>query len=345
MTASSQRAALDAVHSARPIVARLSADRHKEDLAADILDAWTAVETGLRSLIGGSTLAGQALIRELRQRHFLSLEQANSLAEFNAARERSARTDYTPTEGDVNAVRDAFLKLEAGLMGEPTAPVVSTVPPPPAATAVPIGDGDYLVAQPTRSNPLKLVLGIVGVLAAVGLVWWLVARGGSGGHSASYDEGVKAYAEGRREAAEGAFRKAETDTPKDAMPHVYLSRIERERGNINNANVEAVRAVELEGTNAIALRELASVRFAQGDYEGARKFYVRAITADPTDRVAQGYLSCTLIRMGRVDEGNKWATRAGTGPWSGCVPAAGATAQPGTTPTGNPAVPMTVPRP
>src|SRR3954463_1348921 len=132
MTASSQRAALDAVHSARPIVARLSAERHKEDLAADILEAWTAVETGLRSLIGGSTLAGQALIRELRQRHFLSLEQANALAEFNAARERSARTDYPPTEGDVNAVRDAFLKLEAGLMGEPTAPVVSTVPPVPA---------------------------------------------------------------------------------------------------------------------------------------------------------------------------------------------------------------------
>jgi hypothetical protein len=111
MTAGSQRAALDAIHSARPIIARLSMARDSEDLAADLIEAWTATETGLRSLIGGSSLTGQMLIRELRQRHFLSLEQANALAEFHAARERAARVDYKPTEGDVNASRDAFLKL------------------------------------------------------------------------------------------------------------------------------------------------------------------------------------------------------------------------------------------
>src|SRR5258708_26657933 len=111
-------AALDAVHSARPIVARLSPSRDKEDLAADIIEAWNAVETGLRSLVGGTTLTGQSLIRELRQRSFLSLEQANALAEFNAARERAGRTDYAPTEHDVNATRDAFLKLEAGPVGD-----------------------------------------------------------------------------------------------------------------------------------------------------------------------------------------------------------------------------------
>ena len=93
--------------------------RDSEDLAADLIEAWTATETGLRSLVGGSSLTGQMLIRELRQRHFLSLEQANALAEFHAARERASRVDYKPTEGDVNASRDAFLKLEAGLMGEP----------------------------------------------------------------------------------------------------------------------------------------------------------------------------------------------------------------------------------
>src|SRR3954470_20714669 len=124
MTAGSQRAALDAIHSARPIIARLSMARDSEDLAADLIEAWTATETGLRSLIRGSSLTGQMLIRELRQRHFLSLDQANALAEFHAARERAARVDYKPTEVDINASRDAFLKLEAGLMGEtgPTDP-------------------------------------------------------------------------------------------------------------------------------------------------------------------------------------------------------------------------------
>ena len=47
MTDASQRAALDAVHAARPIVARLNPARDKEDLAADIIEAWAAVETGL----------------------------------------------------------------------------------------------------------------------------------------------------------------------------------------------------------------------------------------------------------------------------------------------------------
>ena len=43
MTAGSQRAALDAVHSARPIVARLNIGGDKEALAADIIDLWTGV--------------------------------------------------------------------------------------------------------------------------------------------------------------------------------------------------------------------------------------------------------------------------------------------------------------
>src|SRR3954469_5346565 len=140
MTAGSQRAPLDAIHSARPIIARLSMARDSEDLAADLIEAWTATETGLRSLIGGSALTGQMLIRELRQRHFLSLEQANALAEFHAARERSGRTDYKPSESDVNAARDAFLKLEAGLMGEaaPAPRPVAGAPAAPARSTVPM---------------------------------------------------------------------------------------------------------------------------------------------------------------------------------------------------------------
>ena len=108
---SAQRAALEALNAARPLVARLGTSRSSEDVAADLIEAWTAVETGLRSLVGGSALSGQMLIRELRQRHFLQLEQANALAEFHAVRERAARTDYQPTEADINAARDAFLKL------------------------------------------------------------------------------------------------------------------------------------------------------------------------------------------------------------------------------------------
>jgi tetratricopeptide (TPR) repeat protein len=340
VTGPSQRAALDAVHSARPIVARLSTARHKEDLAADIIEAWTAVETGLRSLVGGTTLNGQALIHELRQRRFLSLEQANALAAFNAARERSERTDYAPTEADVNAAREAFLKLETGLMGETPASRAAPVPASPSPAPVPPAT-DYVVAVPGRRPTAMIAAGIVGVLLLGVLIWYFTM--GRSSHSA-YDDGVVAYREGRREAAEGAFRKAITDDPKNPMPHVYLSRMEREKGNLNNAQDEARKAVDLGPKNSVALREFASVRFAAGDYDSARRFYLHALDADPADRTSMGFLGCSLIRLGRVDEGTKMIQQhAGTGAWSGCVPAPGATP-----PTGNPAnstVPMTVPRP
>ncbi len=319
MTGAAQRAALDAVHSARPIVARLNIARDKEDLAADIIEAWGAVETGLRSLVGGSALTGQLLIRELRQRQFLTLEQANALAEFHAARDRAGRTDYLPTEGDVNSVREAFLKLESGLMGESvgaSASPAATVPRVMEPAAVPVAAH---ASTPVNARPAWMipVLGAVGLGVVVGLAWYVLAgRGGS----AAYDDGVAAYREGRREAAIGSFRKAAADNPDDPMPHVYIARIEREQGNMSNANAEAVAAVKLGPENGDALRELAATLFAVQNFDGARTFYIRAIKADSTDRVAQGFLGCSLVRLGRPDEGARWIARAGTGAWTACMP-------------------------
>jgi tetratricopeptide (TPR) repeat protein len=337
MSSSAQRAALEALHSARPLVARLGESRSSEDIAADLIEAWTAVETGLRSLIGGSALAGQMLIRELRQRHFLSLEQANALAEFHAARERAARTDYQPTESDINAAREAFLKLEAGLMGgAPTPGAASTMGPVGASRAATVpmdavpargatiaSAGATPVPAPSAGRPgwLLPLLGLVALLVVGGIAWYALA-GRSG--SEAYAQGVAAYREGRREAAAGAFIKATKDAPSDAMPHVYLARMAREAGRLQTAQEEAVKAVSLGPTNALALRELASVSFAQQNFDGARRFYIRALQADPTDKLSQGFLGCSLVRLGRVPEGMNWLQRAGSGPWSSCAPPPGA---------------------
>jgi tetratricopeptide (TPR) repeat protein len=341
MSSSAQRAALEAIHSARPLVARLGESKNSEDVAADIIEAWTAVEAGLRSLIGGSTLTGQMLIRELRQRHFLSLEQANALAEFHAARERAGRTDYTPTDSDVNAARDAFLKLESGLMGvtPPESRVAqgagaapagiaagggatrTTVPMesvPPRGAAEPVGSPAH---TPTAARPRWLVpaLGLFALLVIGGIAWFALA-GRSGG---AYEQGVVAYREGRREAAAGAFIKATKDEPNNPMPHVYLARMAREAGRLSTASEEAVKAVTLGPTNVAALRELASVMFAQQNYDSARSFYTRALKVDPTDVPSLGYLGCSLVRLGRVEEGLKFIQRAGPGPWTGCAPPPG----------------------
>jgi len=345
-----QRAALDALHAARPIIARLDVGKNSEDLAADLIESWNAVETGLRSLVGGSALTGQMLIRELRQRQLLSLEQANALAEFHAARERAARTDYKPTASDVAAARDAFLKLEAGMLGDPASTFApgaprATVPPSTSRATVPLDTAPATPVAgttpvvPVRSGrqPWLPVLAAVVLLLIVGAIAWYALAGRSGS-SKSLQEGVTAYKEGRREAAAGAFIKATKDDPNDPMPHVYLSRMAREAGNLATAQEEAVKAVQLGPNNATALRELASASFAQQNYDAARRFYIRALQVDGTDRLSQGYLGCSLVRLGRLDEGVRWIQRAGTGPWIACAPAPGTvpagTLPPGMTPYG-----------
>ena len=144
-------------------------------------------------------------------------------------------------------------------------------------------------------------------------------------------QGVTAYRDGWREAAAERFRTAANKSPNDPMPHIYLSRMAREANELATANDEAVKAVQLDPNNGAALRELASTLFVQQNFTGARTFYTRAIKADPADRLSQGFLGCSLIRLGRVEEGMRWMQRAGSGSWSSCAPAAGSVEQAGTT--------------
>src|SRR5687767_5245170 len=123
----SARSELDA---ARPILAQLDVSRGPEKAKADLMAVWSAVEAALRSLVGGTTATGQQLIRDARSRQMLSFDQANALVAFDSVREQLARPDYVPTDNDANTARTAFLKLDAGLMGQ------SGGSPQPAVAAV-----------------------------------------------------------------------------------------------------------------------------------------------------------------------------------------------------------------
>jgi serine/threonine protein kinase/Flp pilus assembly protein TadD len=135
-------------------------------------------------------------------------------------------------------------------------------------------------------------------------------------------QGISAYREGRNEVAKERFVTAADEAPNDPMPHVYLSRLARETNDLSTATAEGVKAVRLGPENATALRELATTLYATQNYSGARAFYVRAIRIDPADHTSQGYLGCSLIQLGRGEEGLRWIQRAGTGTWSACVTAA-----------------------
>jgi hypothetical protein len=148
-----QQSALAALRSVSPIAAKLDRSRDGEDRAADILELWQGTETALRALAGGSSLGGQALIRELRQQELISLGQAYALLEFLGARDRANRTTYRASDNDVAVAREGFRQLETGLAAGETEP--PPLPPRPAdatgAAASPYAPGSY--APPGAYTP------------------------------------------------------------------------------------------------------------------------------------------------------------------------------------------------
>lgn len=324
MTGPAQRSARAALDAARPAVARLDAMRGGEDLAADLIETWSAVEAALRTLVGSNALTGQALIREARQRQLIDFDLANTLAEFEASHVRLQNTSYRPTETDVASARNAYLKLDAALVspslgvgnnayGASFEPARRTEP-----ASVPVAETRTVELAPTpaRRRPGWLI-------PVVALVLVLVVVGGyfmfAGNRSSAMQEGVAAYQRGQREIAVSAFNKAVRDNPKDPLPHIYLARMAREVGNFSLASNELQLALQADPSNAIALREMGALLLQQGNNELARRFYVRAVQADPTDKMAQGYLGCSLLRLGRMQEGTNFMNRAGPGPWTSCV--------------------------
>jgi serine/threonine-protein kinase len=136
--------------------------------------------------------------------------------------------------------------------------------------------------------------------------------------NASLSRGVQLWQQRQLAAAEAELGRAATEMPRSALPHVYLSRMSRESGDMPRARAEAARAVQLEPNNAAALREMGSVLLASGNYDLARRFFARALRAAPGDRASMGWLGCTLHRLGQSQQASRWLQRAGQGPWTAC---------------------------
>ncbi|HEY8851577.1 MAG TPA: tetratricopeptide repeat protein [Gemmatimonadaceae bacterium] len=397
MSPQNSQAALTALNGVRPVLTHFETSRNAEDLAADIIDLWTGTETSLQALVGNSSLTGQQLVRGARQAELITLDQAHSLLEFLASRDRANRTSYKPTQADGDAALEGFRALESALTGKapvkrvtPSSPLQAVytprgsqqqrqapVPqPPPSPYAPPSAGGGYrqpstyaarkmsgpptieqpppgsftpaggsgpvgsgglgrsnvehaLAAAQSRSRMPKLSLpGLIG--AAVVLVFivgiWFAFRGGSGG--SGLKAGIDAMSSGQREKARGEFAKAVKDNPNAATPHVFLARISRDEGDLASARAQLDTALRLDPKNAIALREMGLVLFASRQYDLARRFFVRAVQANPQDRAAQGYLGCALMRLGRGQEGTNFINKAGTGAWQTCLQPVSSTAPP-----------------
>src|SRR5687767_11297128 len=233
MASPNLRTASLALDQARPVVARLDIARNPEDVAADIIESWSAAETALRALVGGSGLTGQALVKELRQREQLTLDQTHALLAFLGARDRVARTEYRPTGADVAAAREGFQRLEAAINGGQLAGAMST--PAYAATPVTVDATPVAPVEPRRRFPvLPLVLGLVLLAALGGLGWWMMQGRGS----SAMRDGVAAYRAGRANEARAHFARAVRSDPDAAEPHIFLARMARDEGNLPGAQSE-----------------------------------------------------------------------------------------------------------
>jgi tetratricopeptide (TPR) repeat protein len=354
MTTPNHRTAMAALDAARPLITRLDATRHPEEVAADLIEAWSAVETSLRALLGGSALGGQALVGEVRQRGLLDYRHAHDLLGFLAARDRATRHGYRPDGADVDASRTGFQSLEAALglgIGAPTGvhqAVGAFAPPHAPAPGAPMPNAPYGAGQGARSAPVapaglgtpapdlpveparrrvdfrrpsRSVIAVAAVALAVvlaGAYWWISESRSPRG----LERGVVAYQAGQKDIARREFQAVADDHENLAIPRVWLARLAREDGDLTRATTELQRAIQVEPTSAIALREMGQLLLQSNRPDLATNFLRRAIEADNGDRVAQGWMACALARQGNGQLARSFAQRAGQGDWSGCVNAA-----------------------
>jgi len=268
-------------------------------------------------------MGGSALIREARQRQMLTFDQANALAAFSAVSVRCADGAYSPSDDDLNAVREGFDQFESSLtMAEGAPPQVSQgeAMSTKGLRLSPLGT-PRPVPLPPEPQPWWFLafIGIVIVGALGGIGWLAWSRWGNTALPGGLAAASESYEQGKPEQARSQFEDIVRQDPKNATAHVFLSRIARESGDASAAREHAALAVQADPQSVLALREMAAVLLASRDYELARRFYARVVQAAPDDVSSQGYLGCTLLKLGRIDEGNRWIDRAGPGPWRACA--------------------------
>ncbi len=304
------------------------------DRSAAIIAVWQAVEVALQPFAADHAAMGQMLVRDLRQSNLITMGEGHRLIDLIAVRDRAQQSGYQATDEDVAATHAAVDQLT---VGDPTpAPSMAPVSPPAAA---PVPPAEPVPEPPSAPVPvaatvasgghqgMPVLLVMLGILiAACAGLYYLVSsgrvalpasvRGIMGGSTLS--RGIDAYAAGRVDEARGDFQAAAREDSTAATPHIYLGRIARESKDLMTARNELVIAIRLAPNDAVAQREMGSYLLAAKNPELARRFYVRAVALDASDRAAEGYLGCALVQLHRAGEATSWFARAGAGPWTAC---------------------------
>jgi hypothetical protein len=96
-----------------------------------------------------------------------------------------------------------------------------------------------------------------------------------------------------------------------AQPFVDRAIAAKARGDAATARRELSSALEIAPRHPVALREMGTLMYGVGNYDLARSFLLNAVRADPNDRAAMQGLACSLVRLRRPDDAQRFFDRAG----------------------------------
>lgn len=201
-------------------------------------------------------------------------------------------------------------------------PRVQTSAAPTLTTSAPAGDlrlsSVMRMARGSSGKGGWLVGGLLGALLVLLLAGGAFAARAYFGPNGATRRAIRLYDAGQLDAAHAAFARLASDYPRRPVPRIYLGRIAREQRNYVDAKRELEAAIQLDPGNPVAMREMGSLMYVTGRFDLAERFYRRALDRAPNDALARGYLGCSLLRLGRVGEGQRLRQQAGQGSWSQC---------------------------
>ena len=303
-------------------------------------DQYSLAAVGFQMLTGSVPFDAESLPGVMQHHFFTPPPDINAMrggipaalaAVIRRALAKKPEERYASTRDMVDALDAVPLSAEDRRNGEEalrtlarggTLPRIAASAAPTLREVAPLSDarlsGLFRAARTRMGRRAKTIaLSLAAALVLLVVLAGLAVSGYYGPRGATR-RGIRLYENGRREAAQAIFTRLANDYPQLPVPRVYLGRIARESRQYATAKRELEAAIQLDPSSAAAMREMGSLMFVTGRFDVAERFYRRALGRDPSDHLAQGYLGCSLLRLGRPAEAQVALTAAGSGPWSAC---------------------------
>lgn len=268
-----------------------------------------AADLGVRlSSLAPDEIAADQVLAELRRRDRISLRLAAAVHELTGARDRARRGESHPDDAALAvSVAEA---LEAEVRSAPAEPAArSAEPADPAPPSGAPGREEPAPSHPPARPPgtagwiaVALALLVLGAVA----VWWRGERR----EEATFAEAISRFRSGDLEGAASRFRVYAAEHPDEVTPRLYLARIGRRTGRLEEAADELRRGLAVAPEDAALHRELGFLLLDGGQSAAATARFRVATRLDPDAPDGWVGLVRALRAEGRPDEAARVLARA-----------------------------------